>query len=287
MMTVITMSCCPARLRGDLTRWLLEIDTNVFVGNLTARVRDAVWERICDNIGSGRATMVFSAQNEQKLDFRIHSASWEPADYDGIMLVRRNYPKKREPEQRQLTKAEIYHMQRMKQRKAASAPAERYAVIDIETTGLQDSDEIIELGALIIENGEPKKNFSALVQCGAIPEEVSRLTGITNELTAEKGIPLKEAMTQFLTFCGDLELVGYHISFDMGFLHRAAVQLGLAVIRNRQTDVRKLAKKKLKGCAKYSLDAVAAHFGIEAERRHRVGDDCMLTYRIFEKLKEN
>ncbi|MBQ6042496.1 MAG: type I-E CRISPR-associated endoribonuclease Cas2 [Oscillospiraceae bacterium] len=92
MMIVITMSCCPPKLRGDLTRWFIEVDTGVYVGNLNARVRDAVWERICLNIGSGRATMVYSANNEQKLEFRIHHAAWEPVDYDGIKLVRRNYP---------------------------------------------------------------------------------------------------------------------------------------------------------------------------------------------------
>ena len=170
-MTVITMSCCPAKLRGDLTRWLLEIDTNVFVGNLTARVRDAVWERICDNIGNGRATMVFSAHNEQKLDFRIHSASWEPTDYDGITLVRRNFPKPHKTEKQSLSKAEIYHMQRMKLKKAQSESAERYAVIDIETTGLQDSDEIIEIGAVIIENGQPQDTFAVLVQSGTDSRE--------------------------------------------------------------------------------------------------------------------
>ena len=88
-MIVVTVTSCPPKLRGDLTKWFFEIDTGVFVGNLSARVRDAVWNRICENIGSGRATIVFNTNNEQKLDFRIHNSDWEPTDYDGIKLVRR------------------------------------------------------------------------------------------------------------------------------------------------------------------------------------------------------
>lgn len=55
MMLVITVKNCPPKLRGDLTKWLIEIDTGVFVGNLSARVRDSLWERVCANIKTGTA----------------------------------------------------------------------------------------------------------------------------------------------------------------------------------------------------------------------------------------
>ncbi len=89
MMVVIVLSNCPQKLRGDLTRWLFEIDTNVFVGNMNARVRDAVWDRICTNIKNGRASMAYSSNNEKKLEFRIHNTDWEQIDFDGIKLVHR------------------------------------------------------------------------------------------------------------------------------------------------------------------------------------------------------
>jgi CRISPR-associated protein Cas2 len=31
--------------------------------------------------------MVFSARNEQHLDFRVHGSEWEPIDFDGIKLI--------------------------------------------------------------------------------------------------------------------------------------------------------------------------------------------------------
>ena len=86
---VVAITNCPPKLRGDLSKWLFEVNTGVYTGNLSSRVRDAVWDRICQNIGSGSATMVFSAGNEQNLDFRVCNSSWTPVDYDGIKLMRR------------------------------------------------------------------------------------------------------------------------------------------------------------------------------------------------------
>ncbi len=290
MMIVITMSCCPQKLRGDLTRWFVEIDTGVYVGNLTARVRDAVWERICANIGSGRATMVYSAHNEQKLEFRIHHAVWEPIDYDGIKLVRRNYPAHDDDEYRKHSKAAIQHMLHNKKQIAPQSNTDsesKYVVIDIETTGLQNTDSIIELGAIVIANGEPEKSFSVLVQCEKpVPSAVTELTGITTEQLLSDGIPLKAALSEFLSLIGSLEIVGYNIDFDMKFINQACKENGFSEIRNKGTDVQKLARKRLKQCMRFTLSAVAEYLEIEYEQRHRVLADCTLTYRIFEKLKE-
>ncbi|WP_229281568.1 type I-E CRISPR-associated endoribonuclease Cas2e [Bifidobacterium asteroides] len=63
-MVVVVLTACPLGLRGDLTRWLLEIASGVFVGQVTARVRDRLWERITGQIRTGKAIMVYSARNE-------------------------------------------------------------------------------------------------------------------------------------------------------------------------------------------------------------------------------
>jgi CRISPR-associated protein Cas2 len=88
--TVIVMSAVPKGLRGDLTRWLLEISPGVFVGRVTARVRDHLWERICRHISDGRAVMVNAAKNEQGLTFRVSGDAWRPIDFDGLMLIQRS-----------------------------------------------------------------------------------------------------------------------------------------------------------------------------------------------------
>ncbi len=88
-MTVIVLAVCPVGLRGHLTRWMLEISSGVFVGHVSARVRDLIWEQITGSVKGGRALMIFSARNEQRLAFRTHNAEWEPTDFDGIHLMKR------------------------------------------------------------------------------------------------------------------------------------------------------------------------------------------------------
>lgn len=95
-MIVVVLSVCPEKLRGELTRWLLEISTGVYVGHVPARVRELLWLRIVDDVGRGRALMVHSARGEQGLAFRVHNHAWEPVDVDGITLMRRVTAESRE-----------------------------------------------------------------------------------------------------------------------------------------------------------------------------------------------
>lgn len=39
-MVVIAMDCAPENVRGELTRWFLELKPGVFVGNVNARIRE-------------------------------------------------------------------------------------------------------------------------------------------------------------------------------------------------------------------------------------------------------
>ena len=49
-MVVVVLTDCPPKLRGDLSKWFFEINTGVYVGNVSARVRERIWKRICENI---------------------------------------------------------------------------------------------------------------------------------------------------------------------------------------------------------------------------------------------
>lgn len=73
-MIVITLTDCPKSLRGDLSKWLLEINTGVFVGKVSARVRDNLWKRVKDSVRNGRATLVYTTNTEQRMDFRLHNS---------------------------------------------------------------------------------------------------------------------------------------------------------------------------------------------------------------------
>jgi CRISPR-associated protein Cas2 len=72
-----------------MTRWLLEIAPGVFVGKISTRVRELMWQRVIDMVRTGRAIMVYAADNEQGLAFQVHEHNWEPIDIEGITLMLR------------------------------------------------------------------------------------------------------------------------------------------------------------------------------------------------------
>ena len=75
-MVVIILSAAPAGLRGALTRWLLEVSAGVFVGHLSGRVRDQVWELIAENLGQGRALMIYPVRHDRT-----------PLDVEGMLVM--------------------------------------------------------------------------------------------------------------------------------------------------------------------------------------------------------
>ena len=88
-MTVIIVEAVPTRLRGLLTRWLIEPAPGVFVGTVSARVRDLLWAEVRREVRDGYATLVHRAQNEQgfRMD-TIGSPRRELIDAEGLQLIR-------------------------------------------------------------------------------------------------------------------------------------------------------------------------------------------------------
>ena len=72
---------------------------------------------------------------------------------------------------------------------------QRYCVIDIETNGSKPgTSQVIEIGAVMLENGEVIDRFESFVECAFLPEYITKITGI--EPTDLIGAPTrKEALT--------------------------------------------------------------------------------------------
>jgi CRISPR-associated protein Cas2 len=58
-MTVIILERVPVSVRGELSRWMLEIHAGCFVGSLSATVRDLLWEQVCDQMRDGAGFLVY------------------------------------------------------------------------------------------------------------------------------------------------------------------------------------------------------------------------------------
>ena len=274
------MTNCPPSLRGDLSKWLCEINTGVYVGNVSSRVRDAIWDRVCENLKNGQATLVFNTNNEQRMDFRTHNTSWEAVDFEGIKLMRRPLPRTQAPAadlKPGFSNAAKRQMAQKMARKKAAAPAkeESYTVIDLETTGLNAaSDAIVEYGALRVRDGQPAEEFSALVRSAEpLPDVVAKLTGITPEERSGGMEPLAA-------------LEGYHLKFDLDFLRAACIQNDRPLLTNRSIDVLPLARRKVSGVMNYKLLTLARHFEVAQQEPHRALPDCRLIQQVYAKLNE-
>ncbi len=286
------MTNCPPRLRGDLSKWLCEINTGVYVGNVSGRVRDALWNRVCQNLKSGQATMVFNAAGEQKMDFRTHNTVWEAVDFDGIKLMRRPLPEK-ETEDITLKPgfskaARQQYVRTARKTKTKTAEEKDYTVIDLETTGLKaDTDEIIEYGALRVRDGVPVDRFSALVHIEKeIPVNITELTGI-RDTDLSGGMEPMQALQEFLDFIGKDVLLGQYISFDMDFLRKSCERWEKPFLTNKTMDLSKLARKKLRQMENYKLLTMLRHFGIADQVAHRALQDCDHVHQVYCKLNEN
>ncbi|HEX5779004.1 MAG TPA: 3'-5' exonuclease, partial [Xanthobacteraceae bacterium] len=141
--------------------------------------------------------------------------------------------------------------------------------------------KIIEMAALRVgEESVIAGSFQALVRISQpLPYFITKLTGITNTMLA-RGERIESVFPRFCEFVGDLPLVAYNASFDMGFLRAEAAR---QKIRLKNTPVCALAvtRARVPGLSSYKLKMVAEHFGIQERQTHRALDDCVMGLRVF------
>ena len=78
----------PPRLRGRLAIWLLEVRAGVYVGDVSRRVREMIWDTVMKGCGEGNAVMAWSTNTESGFDFLTWGTNRrEPIEMDGIKLV--------------------------------------------------------------------------------------------------------------------------------------------------------------------------------------------------------
>jgi CRISPR-associated protein Cas2 len=88
-MIVVMLEKVPVSVRGELTRWMVELRAGVFVGDLSAMVRDKLWEMICVKVHGGAGMLVHNAASEQGFAIRyVGEPSREVVDFEGLNLIR-------------------------------------------------------------------------------------------------------------------------------------------------------------------------------------------------------
>lgn len=88
-MLVIVTEAVPLRLRGRLAVWLLEIRAGVYVGDVSRKIREMIWEQINVLADDGNVVMVWGTNTESGFDFQTYGKNRrEPIDLDGLRLVK-------------------------------------------------------------------------------------------------------------------------------------------------------------------------------------------------------
>lgn len=88
-MVVFILEKVNPSLRGELSRWLFEIHTGVFVGRVSALVRDQLWDLVSEKVGRGSAILVHSTNTEQGFNARkLGKPSRYLEDIEGLLLVK-------------------------------------------------------------------------------------------------------------------------------------------------------------------------------------------------------
>ncbi|MDR5658225.1 PolC-type DNA polymerase III [Serpentinicella sp. ANB-PHB4] len=163
---------------------------------------------------------------------------------------------------------------------------DEFVVFDIETTGLSNKyHSITEIGAIKVKNGEIIDKFSSFVNPQmVIPDEIIKLTGITNEMVQDSPT-IEEILPQFIKFCGNSCLVAHNSDFDLGFIQESCKKLNYT-IKNSVLDTLKLSRVLLTDLKRHKLNTIARYFKISLENHHRAIDDALATAQIFIKFIE-
>lgn len=85
---VLLLEKVPAGLRGELSRWLIEPKGGVFVGQVSAMVRDRLWTMACEGSQGGAGTILWSSPTEQGFAWKSFGDTTRALmDFEGLWLV--------------------------------------------------------------------------------------------------------------------------------------------------------------------------------------------------------
>ena len=172
-----------------------------------------------------------------------------------------------------------------------------FLVCDVETNGMSyEHNRITEIAFIKIKNGEIADRFSTLINPGQhIPYEITRLTGISNDLVKDKP-SFDDIAPQLIDFIhndeeiqgkdlSNIVFTGHNVAFDFNFVQSAFRRYDpLFHFNLRRCCTCKLARRLLRKLKSKSLGSVAEHLECAGKNFHRAYDDTLATAKIFLKF---
>jgi DNA polymerase-3 subunit epsilon len=165
---------------------------------------------------------------------------------------------------------------------AWSATCQPFIVADIETTGLNaETDEVLEFAAVLATpDGRITGEFSTLVSPSrGVPSEITRITGITQDILDREGRPLADAMKAFTDFVGVHPVFFHNAPFDNKFIKQATIQTKVNFV-NAIHDTLSMARQAWPSLGTYKLSSLAQHVAVPAPT-HRALSDAKATLAVL------
>ncbi len=161
-----------------------------------------------------------------------------------------------------------------------------FVVIDIETTGFSPHhDEIIEVAAIKIKNGQKIDTYTTLIKPkNSVPSFITHLTGISNE-DLVNAPSFEDIAETFYNFISDEIIIGHNVHFDINFLYDNFLNALNEPLKNDFIDTMNLAKK-VYSLKNYKLKTVCEHLNINYSNGHRALSDCEYTNSIYNYISE-
>lgn len=158
----------------------------------------------------------------------------------------------------------------------------KIAVVDIETTGssLSQEDEIIQIGAVIIENKKVIAEHSMLLKPKReIPPLISQLTGITNK-SVEDSPCFEQVAKLWYERLKDCVFVAHNLSLDLRFLKHYFKQSNLK-FEPLAMDTVNLSKILLPTAEAYNLTQLSHYLSLKFDQAHDALSDAKVTSQIL------
>ncbi len=163
---------------------------------------------------------------------------------------------------------------------------QEFVAFDLETTGLSSrTDRIIEIGAVILKDGQETDRFQTFVDPERpLERKIVELTGITDEML--RGAPkIEEVLPEFLNFIGGRVLAAHNADFDTGFIRAECDRLGYEY-HYTAVDTLILSQNLLPHLNRFKLNIVSNALSLPDFNHHRAGDDAMTCGLILVKLMQ-
>jgi DNA polymerase-3 subunit epsilon len=157
-----------------------------------------------------------------------------------------------------------------------------FCVVDLETTGgSAGPGTIIEIGAYRMVGRRIVDSFQSLVRpFGPIPRFITGLTSISNEMVAGAP-PIERVLPEFREFMGDAVMVAHNAPFDRSFLDFEFRRIFGIGMRNPVLCTLRMTRRFVPSLKRRRLDAVAEHFGLATDGRHRGLGDARMAAEIL------